>query len=105
MGPSRYQIRGGSNLLNPDQCEQEYNHIFEMYDGNVCARQDESGECDVNVGGALLVSEGRNSEITEDSVPWYLIGVFNFGGRDCSKPSIYTRISYFTGWIRHNLRP
>lgn len=90
-------------LLTPNQCKEKYGK-FKVEEGQVCAGgEDGKDSCKGDSGGGLLLSGVRSDEASK---PWYLIGIVSFGSKICGngKPGVYTRVSYYTDWIKDNLK-
>jgi len=68
-----------------------------IYDGHVCVRTGTAGACMGDSGGPLHCRNNGGE--------FKLVGATSWGSRSCQTngPSMYTRVSYFIGWIDRTL--
>ena len=54
-------------------------------------------------GGVFMRRE--DSTLSNNTIPWYLVGIVSFGSRDCGNGSagIYTRVSEYINWIKSHM--
>jgi secreted trypsin-like serine protease len=96
-GGDRSDILLGTTVdyVPTEQCQEDYEdvpHAPPVSEENVCAARDGTDTCSGDSGGPLLTSY-------EDPVQ---VGIVSWG-RGCAEPGypgVYTRVSYFAGWIK-----
>ena len=68
----------------------------------ICAGgEKEKDSCRGDSGGGLF----WRSDLTDNTQPWYLLGIVSFGSRECGNglPAVYTRVSAYRTWIRRKM--
>ena len=68
----------------------------------ICAGgEKEKDSCRGDSGGGLF----WRSDLTDNTQPWYLLGIVSFGSTKCGNghPAVYTRVSAYRTWITEKM--
>ncbi|KAF6035073.1 hypothetical protein EB796_006612 [Bugula neritina] len=77
-------------------CKRAWGNSY-INDGHICVENGNTGACNGDSGGPLACLVNGQ---------WYLAGATSWGISGCTTrgyPSVYTRISYFSEWVRENM--
>jgi len=82
-----------TTIITPSECKGYWGSSM-INDGQVCLRNGQTGGCMGDSGGPLACRNGNGA--------WTLVGATSWGSGSCTvgMPSVYTRLSFFAGWIK-----
>eukprot|EP00111_Clytia_hemisphaerica_P004685 TCONS_00013463-protein len=88
-------------VMDYNECVKAYDKSYNLTKSMFCAGKNTSEDtCKGDSGGGYLFRDARKKK-------WTLQGVVSWGGPQCGKaekPSVYTKVSLFTAWIRAVIR-
>lgn len=88
-------------VMDYNKCVRAYNNTYNLTDSMFCAGKNTPEDtCKGDSGGGYLFRDNRKKK-------WTLQGIVSWGGPQCGKPdqpSVYTKVSLFTSWIRSVIR-
>jgi len=93
-------------VLTDDQCSSKLDGFTPRSD-QICAGGEKGSTCSGDSGGPLYLKQiipgEKTSRESDNSIPWYLLGIVSYSACGEGSPTIYTRVESFIPWIQDTI--